>query len=158
MERKLDAAGKDAGDFHAKEKALGWLNFTANTKCPPPLRLGAEKHPRMKLSTTTALCAAASHAASGVEMRLLELLFDHTPDLAFFIKDAAGRYLAVNHSLLERHGLRDKAQMLGRRPCDVCPGDFGRIPAEQDAYVLRKQHGNGTTMSDRMHPWTTRRP
>ena len=52
-------------------------------------------------------------------MTLLKQLFDHTPDTAFFIKDAAGHYRAVNHSLLERHGLRDKAQMLGRRPCDV---------------------------------------
>ncbi len=91
----------------------------------------------MKLSTTTTLRIAASHAAAGVDMRLLEQLFDHTPDTAFFIKDAAGCYVAVNRSLLERHGLRDKSQMLGRRPCDVCPGDFGRIPAEQDAYVLR---------------------
>lgn len=91
----------------------------------------------MNLSTSTALCAAVSRAASGVEMQLLEQLFDHTPDLAFFIKDADGRYLAMNRSLLERHGLRDKSQMLGRRPCDVCPGDFGRIPAEQDAHVLR---------------------
>lgn len=87
----------------------------------------------MKLSTTTAVRAATS----GVEMQLLEQLFEHTPDLAFFIKDAAGRYLAVNQSLLQRHGLRDRSQMLGRRPCDVCPGDFGRIPAEQDAQVLR---------------------
>ena len=87
----------------------------------------------MKLSTTSAIRAVAS----GVDPRLLEQLFDHTPDTAFFIKDAGGRYLAVNQSLLERHGLRDKAQMLGRRPCDVCPGDFGRIPAEQDASVLR---------------------
>ena len=91
----------------------------------------------MKLSTTAALRSAASRAAAGVDMRLLEQLFDHTPDTAFFIKDAAGRYLAVNRSLLERHGLRDKSQMLGRRPCDICPGDFGRIPAEQDASVLR---------------------
>ena len=91
----------------------------------------------MNLSTTAALRAVTSCTASGVDMTLLEQLFDHTPDLAFFIKDAAGRYLAVNHSLLERHGLRDKSQMLGRRPCDVCPGDFGRIPAEQDACVLR---------------------
>ena len=91
----------------------------------------------MKLSTATTLRTAASHTAGGVDTRLLEQLFDHTPDIAFFIKDAAGCYLAVNHSLLERHGLRDKAQMLGRRPCDICPGDFGRIPAEQDAYVLR---------------------
>src|SRR6187401_2245581 len=27
--------------------------------------------------------------------------------------------------------------MIGRRPCEVCPGDFGRIPTEQDAQVLR---------------------
>ena len=89
----------------------------------------------MARDTTSAFCAAL--AAAGVDMALLEQLFDHTPDLAFFIKDAAGRYLAVNHSLLERHGLRDKSKVLGRRPCDVCIGDFGRIPAEQDAYVLR---------------------
>ena len=87
----------------------------------------------MKLSTTAALRSASS----GVDMRLLEQLFDNTPDIAFFIKDAAGRYLVVNDSLVERHGLRSKSQMLGRRPCDVCPGDFGRIPAEQDATVLR---------------------
>ena len=86
----------------------------------------------MKLSTTTNLRTAA-----GVDARLLEMLFDHTPDIAFFIKDAAGRYLVVNDSLVERHGLRSKAQMLGRRPSEVCPGDFGRIPAEQDAAVLR---------------------
>ena len=91
----------------------------------------------MKLSTTTALRSAASRAAAGVDMRLLEQLFDHTPDTAFFIKDAAGRYIAVNNSLVERHGLESKAQMLGRRPSDVCPGDFGRIPVEQDAFVLR---------------------
>ena len=91
----------------------------------------------MKLSTATGLRAAASHAAGGVDLRLLEQLFDHTPDTAFFIKDAAGCYIAVNNSLVERHGLRGKSDMLGRRPCDVCPGDFGRIPAEQDAHVLR---------------------
>ncbi len=87
----------------------------------------------MKLSTAAALRSATS----GVDRRLLEQLFDHTPDIAFFIKDAAGRYVIVNDSLVERHGLRSKSQMLGRRPSDVCPGDFGRIPAEQDATVLR---------------------
>ena len=89
----------------------------------------------MKLGTTTTTLREAGTA--GVDMQLLEQLFDHTPDTAFFIKDAEGRYIAVNQSLLERHGLRSRAQMLGRRPSDVCPGDFGRIPAEQDAAVLR---------------------
>ena len=68
---------------------------------------------------------------------VLAELFDHAPDLAFFIKDGAGRYLAVNESLIKRHGYRHKSQVLGRRPCDICPGDFGRLPADQDAHVLR---------------------
>ena len=87
----------------------------------------------MKFSTAATLRAVAS----SVEMRLLEQLFDHTPDIAFFIKDAAGRYIVVNDSLVERHGLRRKSEMLGRRPREVCPGDFGRIPTEQDTTVLR---------------------
>jgi PAS domain S-box-containing protein len=72
-----------------------------------------------------------------VAARVLAELFDHAPDLAFFVKDEAGRYVAVNASLIKRHGYRHKTQVLGRRPCDICPGDFGRLPAEQDAQVLR---------------------
>ncbi len=72
-----------------------------------------------------------------VEARLVEQVADLMHDTAFFIKDAAGRYVVVNHSLVERHGLKDKSEMIGRRPCDVCPGDYGRIPTEQDAAVLR---------------------
>jgi PAS domain S-box-containing protein len=72
-----------------------------------------------------------------VAASVLAELFDHAPDLAFFLKDSAGRYLTVNASLIKRHGYRHKSQVLGRRPCDICPGDFGRLPAEQDAHVLR---------------------
>ena len=69
--------------------------------------------------------------------RLIEQVADLMHDTAFFIKDAAGRYVVVNQSIVERHGFTDKSQMLGRRPCEICPGDFGRIPTEQDAHVLR---------------------
>jgi PAS domain S-box-containing protein len=100
-------------------------------------RLDPELPDRMNFSTSAALSAVASGAGAGVDMRLLERLFDHTPDIAFFIKDRHGRYVVVNDSLVERHGLAGKAQMIGRRPSDVCPGDFGRIPTEQDAAVLR---------------------
>jgi AraC-like DNA-binding protein len=75
-------------------------------------------------------------SAGGVNTTLLEQLFDHMADTAFFIKDIGGRYIAVNNSLVERHGLRGKSQLIGRRPCEVYTGDFGRIPAEQDAMVL----------------------
>jgi AraC-like DNA-binding protein len=72
-----------------------------------------------------------------MEVRMIEQIADLMHDTAFFIKDASGRYMVVNQSLVERHGLRSKSQMLGRRPCDVCPGDYGRIPTEQDEQVLR---------------------
>ena len=68
---------------------------------------------------------------------MLEKLFDQAPDVAFFIKDTSGRYVAVNASLVERHGLRHKSQVLGKRPSDICPGEFGRTPSAQDAAVLR---------------------
>jgi len=71
-----------------------------------------------------------------VEIPLLECLFDQMPDVSFFVKDREGRYVAVNTSLVERHGLQHKSQVRGKRPCDICPGDFGQIPAEQDAAVL----------------------
>jgi len=89
------------------------------------------------MSTAREVQRISAGGVLSVEAKLLEQIFDQTPDTAFFIKDAAGRYVVVNHSLVERHGLRSKSQMLGQRPSDVCPGDFGRIPAEQDAYVLR---------------------
>jgi PAS domain S-box-containing protein len=71
-----------------------------------------------------------------VEVELLERLFDHAPDVAFFVKDADGRYVAVNDSLVERHGLKSKSQVLGKCPRDIGSGDFGRIPTEQDEKVL----------------------
>lgn len=73
---------------------------------------------------------------SQVEVSLLERLFDLSPDVAFFVKDAAGRYVAVNDSLIARHGLKSKSQVIGKCPRDICPGDFGRIPTEQDEKVL----------------------
>ncbi len=91
----------------------------------------------MKVSTIRALEARQSAGDLAVVAGVLAELFDHAPDLAFFVKDGQGRYVAVNESLVKRHGFRHKAQVLGRRPCDICPGDFGRLPAEQDAQVLR---------------------
>src|SRR4051812_34049121 len=72
-----------------------------------------------------------------VEVSVLENLFDQVPDIAFFVKDTAGRYTAVNTSLVARHGLAQKSDVLGKRPRDICPGDFGGIPSRQDAALLR---------------------
>jgi len=78
----------------------------------------------------------ASNDQLAVDATLLEQLFDQIPDIAFFIKDAAGRYTTVNDSLVERNGLQSKSQLLGRRVSDVIPGDLGRAAAEQDVAVM----------------------
>lgn len=91
----------------------------------------------MKVGTIERLGAPPQVKDLTLAAQVLAELFDHAPDLAFFIKDAAGRYVAVNESLVRRHGLSHKAQVIGRRPCEFCAGDFGRIPSEQDAEVLR---------------------
>jgi PAS domain S-box-containing protein len=72
-----------------------------------------------------------------IDVQLLQTLFDLTPDVAFFVKDSAGRYVTVNESLLARHGLKQPSDAIGKRPQEICPGDFGRLPTEQDQRVLR---------------------
>lgn len=72
-----------------------------------------------------------------VEVGLLQQLFDQAPDITFFVKDAEGRYLSVNDSLIVRHGLDSKNQVIGKRPAEICPGKYGRIPSDQDAEVLQ---------------------
>jgi PAS domain S-box-containing protein len=81
--------------------------------------------------------ARSLRSLQAVDIAVLEQMFDSVPDTAFFVKDREGRYLAVNKSLIERHGLQRKDQAIGRRPSDICPGEFGSIPAQQDAEVLR---------------------
>lgn len=91
----------------------------------------------MKTASEALSAIVSAKGALLIDSRLVEQIADLMHDTAFFIKNAEGRYLVVNQSLVERHGLADKSQMIGRRPCEVCPGDYGRIPAEQDAQVLR---------------------
>ena len=40
-----------------------------------------------------------------MDTQFIEQVADLMHDTAFFIKDAAGRYVVVNQSLVERHGL-----------------------------------------------------
>lgn len=90
----------------------------------------------MKSRTTTPRFTIPGELRA-IDIRVLTALFDLTPDVAFFVKDNAGHYVAVNESLLARHGLQKASDALGKRPSDICPGDFGRIPTEQDRRVLK---------------------
>lgn len=88
-------------------------------------------------SKTVPIEARVAGSPQVIDIAVLEQMFDFVPDTAFFVKDCEGRYRAVNRSLIERHGLNRKDQAIGRRPSDICPGEFGRIPSQQDADVIR---------------------
>jgi PAS domain S-box-containing protein len=70
-------------------------------------------------------------------LALFEQLFDHVPDTAFFLKDLSGRYVVVNRSLVERCGLRQKRDLVGRHVRDIFPPELGERYAAQDQRVLR---------------------
>lgn len=65
-----------------------------------------------------------------------EELFDHLPDIVYFVKDAQGKYLIVNKTLAVRCCVRDKQALLGRTPAEVLKAPLGQQFAEQDQLVL----------------------
>ncbi len=90
------------------------------------------------------------------ELAIIEQLFDHEPETAFFIKDSSGRYLAVNWSMVERCGLESKAELIGRGVREVFPKELARLYAMQDQTVLR----TGRPLIDHLelHWYAHRRP
>ena len=68
----------------------------------------------------------------------LEALFDHVPDIVFFIKDRDARYVVVNQTLVERVGLKSKKDLLGKTVLDLFPPPMGTRYHEQDLLVLDK--------------------
>lgn len=89
---------------------------------------------------SSTLIHLARHAAPNdfrADVGVMEQLFDHIPDTVFFLKDSSGRYIAVNQSLVERCGLREKSQLIGRHVRDVFPRELAARYAAQDEAVLR---------------------
>lgn len=68
---------------------------------------------------------------------MMEQLFDHVPETAFFFKDTTGRYVAVNQSLVERCGLKEKSDLVGRHVREIFPPELAQRFAAQDQRVLR---------------------
>ena len=74
---------------------------------------------------------------TSIDIDLLTSLFDCAPDVAFFIKNSNGQYIAINDSMVARHGLQSKQQIIGLTPCQLCAGELGEVPTAQDAEVLK---------------------
>jgi PAS domain S-box-containing protein len=66
----------------------------------------------------------------------VDRLFDGVPDIVFFVKDARGRYMAVNDTLATRCGLPGKDQAIGRTAEELFPPPLGDAFAEQDRRII----------------------
>ncbi|MFI5179871.1 MAG: helix-turn-helix domain-containing protein [Thermoanaerobaculia bacterium] len=82
-------------------------------------------------------------------------LFDRLPDVVFFAKDAAGRYVAVNSTLVRRLGWNHPSQLLGRTARDLFPAPLGERYLAQDLGLLRS--GREVTDLLELHLYPDRR-
>ncbi len=76
----------------------------------------------------------------------VDRLFDGVPDIVFFVKDAQGRYMAVNDTLAARCGLSGKEDALGLTADELFPAPLGKAFALQDREILR----GGNPIRDRL--------
>jgi len=82
----------------------------------------------------------------------MERLFDHVEDIAFFIKDDEGRYLAVNQTLLTRCGITDRNDFLGKTAAQLFPPPLGDSFVEEDLTVMREARGLHGQLKRHLYP------
>ena len=78
----------------------------------------------------TTLLASADESA-------LHALFDHLPDVQYWIKDAEGRYVHVNRGFLDNYALDHVDQVLGKTDYDIAPDYLADAWVRDDQNVLR---------------------
>jgi len=67
----------------------------------------------------------------------LEALFDHIPDVCFFVKDPAGRFVRCNQAFLNLVGRTREEEVLGARDLDFFPASLAENYMNDDRVVLR---------------------
>jgi AraC-like DNA-binding protein len=63
-------------------------------------------------------------------------LFDYLPDVHFFAKDAAGRFVAGSAGLLQRLGYTSEIDIIGKTDADIHPARVAREIREDDLRVM----------------------
>jgi AraC-like DNA-binding protein len=67
----------------------------------------------------------------------VEALFDRLPDIVFSIKDRSGRYVLMSEACVERCGLSNKRDALGRTAFDLFPTPMAERYTRQDEHLFR---------------------
>jgi PAS domain S-box-containing protein len=67
----------------------------------------------------------------------LGTIFDHLPEVHFWVKDEQGRFVKVNQTLLRARGLEDEDAMVGRTDLEFYPRNLAEQYIEEDRRVMR---------------------
>ncbi len=97
-----------------------------------------------------------AHSAGFTATDLTGELFELIPNIVFFVKDTAGRYLACNRTLAERCGQKSKETIIGRTVAELFPAELAAGYAAQDEWVIRT--GQRITDKLELHLYADRRP
>lgn len=66
-------------------------------------------------------------------------LFEHLPDLNFFVKDEKGRFQYANQSLVERLGLPNREAIVGTTDFDRYPEEIANLLRQSDREALENK-------------------
>ena len=95
----------------------------------------------MKRTTTRPQDAKALQRAffeeAGPNLTLLKEMFDRLPNVASYIKDAEGRFMAINRRNCEQCGFEREEDVIGKRSCDVFPKKIADYIMSRDRQVLK---------------------
>jgi AraC-like DNA-binding protein len=79
----------------------------------------------------------------------LQRLFEHLPDIAFFLKDDRGRLICAGRPIFERFGLSEEIEIVGRTDHELYPPHLAQSFMEDDAKVIR----TGQPLLNRVEVW-----
>ncbi len=91
----------------------------------------------VKTDTPFGCDLVAAMSSRGLSRHALMQLFDHLPEVVFFMKDSRGRYTAANQTFAERVGVRNPAALIGRCVSDFYPPALAQSFEMQDREVLQ---------------------
>ncbi len=72
----------------------------------------------------------------GLDLGLMEAIFDQQPDCPFFVKDRELRYVAANVAMMRLCGARDRDEILGKTAAAFFPPDLQRRYEAMDRQVM----------------------
>lgn len=78
-----------------------------------------------------------SFMANIVSSAYIEAMFDHVPDIVFCIKDRGGRYVLMSKACVERCGLNNKQDAIGKTAFALFPAPMAERYARQDELLFK---------------------